>query len=174
MALTHHGSKKVSYFRNFIFGVEDGLVSTVAFLAGISVASVSKEILFLSGIVLIFVEAFSMAAGAFLSEESTEEYEGKVQRTTPYFTAAIMFVSYFSAGLIPLLPYVFFTPMLAFGSSILLSLLALFVLGVISGELSKISVTKSALRMVFVGGLAIGVGLIVSTLVQNNFLNELI
>jgi len=87
----------LSYFRNFIFGVEDGLVSTVAFLAGVSVANVDTKTLFVSGVVLIFVEAFSMAAGSFLSEESTEEYEQKsvVRSLIPIGGAVVMFFSYF-------------------------------------------------------------------------------
>ena len=63
----------VSYFRNFIFGVEDSLVSTVGLLSGIAIADVPGHTIFLTGVVLIFVEAFSMAAGTFLSEYSAEE-----------------------------------------------------------------------------------------------------
>ena len=42
--------------RNFTFGVEDSLVSTVALLAGIAIANVETKTIVLTGIVLIFVE----------------------------------------------------------------------------------------------------------------------
>jgi VIT1/CCC1 family predicted Fe2+/Mn2+ transporter len=64
----------ISYFRNFIFGVEDGLVSTVGLISGIAVADVPKETIFVTGIILILVEAVSMAAASFLSENSANEY----------------------------------------------------------------------------------------------------
>ena len=60
--------------RNFVFGIEDSLVSTVGLLSGVAVAAVPRETIILIGVVLILVEAFSMAVGSFLSEQSTEEY----------------------------------------------------------------------------------------------------
>jgi VIT1/CCC1 family predicted Fe2+/Mn2+ transporter len=52
---------KTIYLRNFIFGVEDSLVSTVGLLSGVAVAGVASRTILLTGVVLIFVEAFSMA-----------------------------------------------------------------------------------------------------------------
>ena len=59
---------RVSYVRSFAFGVEDGLVSTVGLLAGVSTADVSRRDILITGAILIVVEAFSMATGSFLSE----------------------------------------------------------------------------------------------------------
>ena len=162
----------LSYFRNFIFGVEDGLVSTVAFLAGVSVANVDTKTLFVSGVVLIFVEAFSMAAGSFLSEESTEEYEQKsvVRSLIPIGGAVVMFFSYFIAGLIPLLPYILFTGSLAMVISVVCTLFALLVLGFVSGTLSGVRAIKSGIRAVIVGGLAIALGIFVGSFAEANFL----
>ena len=57
--------KTALYLRNFIFGVEDSLVSTVGLLSGVAVANVDQATIFLTGMVLIFVEAFSMGVGSF-------------------------------------------------------------------------------------------------------------
>ena len=54
------------YFSSFIFGVEDSLVSTVGLLSGVAVAGVTRTDIFITGIILIFVEAFSMGVGNFL------------------------------------------------------------------------------------------------------------
>src|SRR3989344_7763433 len=94
----------VSFLRNFVFGVEDSLVSTVGLLSGIALATVPAKTIFLTGVVLIFVEAFSMAAGTYLSESSAEVYaNGTDTPTKPNVLAAvIMFFSYFVSGFIPL------------------------------------------------------------------------
>ena len=146
------------FLRNLVFGVEDGLVSTVGLLSGIAIAGVARETIFLTGVVLIFVEAFSMAAGSFLSEASVEEMDGGEDDTRGSVVAGIiMFAAYFLAGLIPLLPYLKFEVSDAFPLSILGSVGALFLLGYWSGRNTK-SAWRKAVRMALVGGLAILVG----------------
>lgn len=158
-----HNFSSASYLRNFIFGVEDSLVSTVGLLSGVAITGAETRTIFVTGIILIFVEAFSMAVGSFLSEHSADEFMQKTETSfrQPLFLGGVMFISYFVAGFIPLLPYVFFPINLAFWYSIGLSLFALFVLGVVSAKLSKISFIKSGVRMLIVGGIAIAVGVLV-------------
>ncbi len=153
----------ISYLRNFVFGVEDSLVSTVGLLSGIAIAGVTRETLFVTAIVLISVEAISMSAGSFLSESSVEAYSTKSDSPTKnsYLSTFIMFVSYFISGFIPLIPYLIFPTTKAFFISIVASILALGVLGVISAKISKTNISKSVLRMVFVGGLATLTGVII-------------
>lgn len=162
-------SRKLSaiYGRNFIFGAEDGIVSTVGLLSGIAVANVDRSTIFLTGTVLIFVEAFSMSIGSFISEDETEEYieRKKVKPTHSIFAAIIMFFSYFIAGLIPLLPYTIFASSTSV-ISIVASLIALFMLGAISAKLYKINVVKHALQMLLMGAAAIAVGIAVGKLVN--------
>lgn len=154
-------TNSVSYFRNFIFGVEDSLVSTVGLLSGIAIAGVAKETIFVTGVVLIFVEAFSMAAGSFLSEYSAEGFIGSGEDPSrgSFISGVIMFFSYAISGIIPLSPYLILPVGSALKFSVILSVLALFVLGVISGRVSKINVVKSGMRMAVIGGIAIAVGL---------------
>lgn len=149
--------------RNFIFGVEDSLVSTVGLLSGVAIAGVTKSDLFITGVVLIFVEAFSMASGSFLSEHSAEVYENKKDNSLvkPLFAALIMLFSYFLSGFIPLMPYILFPREMAFILSISVSLISLFFLGVIGGVLFRTNFLRRGLEMLIVGGLAIGVGVIV-------------
>lgn len=155
-----------TYLRNFIFGVEDSLVSTVGLLSGVAIAGMPRESIFLTGVVLVFVEAFSMAAGSFLSETSAEEYahNGSAKGTRSARAGAVMFASYFVAGFIPLFPYVAWERAAAFPLSILFSILALVLLGAVSGRMTGARVTKSALRMGIVGGIAIAVGAAVGLL----------
>lgn len=147
--------------RNFTFGVEDSLVSTVGLLAGIAIASVDTKTIVLTGTVLIFVEAFSMGVGSLLSEQSVEEYQSnkEVALSKPIVAATVMFVSYVVAGFIPLAPYVFSTSRIAVWWSVGLTLLSLALLGALNAHIFRVRVWKDAIMTLLMGGLAIGVGI---------------
>lgn len=155
-----------SYIRTFVFGVEDSLVSTVGLLSGIAIADVPQKTIFLTGVVLIFVEAFSMAVGSFLSENTAEEYIRHTEEPlrVSLTDAAIMFFSYFISGLIPLLPYLALDVRGAFWTSILLSLAFLFFLGLAGARLARVPIMRRGFRMLIVGGVAIAVGILVGRL----------
>ena len=163
-----HDHRAVSYFRNFIFGVEDSLVSTVGLLSGVALAGMSRSNIVVAGIVLIFVEAFSMGVGSFLSESSAEEYEEHTEKINrrPITASGIMFLSYFVSGFIPLSPYLLVPINLAFPLSVVFSLAALFLLGIVSGRISKTGMVKNGTRMLTIGGAAVIVGIVVGQLAK--------
>jgi VIT1/CCC1 family predicted Fe2+/Mn2+ transporter len=153
--------QNVLYFRNFIFGVEDSLVSTVGLLSGIVIGGVPRNTIFLTGVVLILVEAFSMAAGSFLAESSAEEYLSTAAvDTKPFWGSIVMFFSYFIAGLIPLAPYMFVSTNGALYVSVGVSLLALFILGLVGGSLTHGKILSRGVRMMLIGGIAIIAGML--------------
>jgi VIT1/CCC1 family predicted Fe2+/Mn2+ transporter len=148
------------YLRSIVFGVNDSLVSTVGFLAGISVAGVPTPTIVLTGIVYALVEAFSMAMGSFLSEESAEEYISKsnVNDRPSVIAAILMFISCVLASLIPLIPYMLYTADTAFVASICLSVASLFIVGMVSARFSHLPVVWRGVRMASLGGAAIVMG----------------
>jgi len=154
------------YFRNFVFGVEDGLVSTVGLLSGIAIAGVARETIILTGIVLILVEGFSMAIGSFLSESSEEDYraQAEVAHTKAVTSAVVMFFSYSAAGFVPLAPYLVFSGTQAFATSVVCSLVALFALGSFGGRVSHTGLVRGAVRMTIIGGLAVVLGVLVGSM----------
>ena len=166
--LTVNADPHVSYFRNFIFGVEDSLVSTVGLLSGIAVAGLSRATIVITGAVLILVEAFSMAAGSYLSEYSAESYatHSETPSRGDFVSSLIMFFSYFVTGFIPLLPYVFWPSDSALWVSVAFSIAALLLLGVVGAKVARIHVLKNTLRMVLVGSLAIAVGMLAGELLS--------
>ena len=149
--------------RNIIFGIEDSLAATVGLLSGIAAEHVPYQTILLTGFVYIFVEAFSMGIGSFLSEESAQEYEEK--RTVTSMRAAsggvVMFISCVVAGFIPILPYLVLPFEYAMPGSIVLSLLVLALLGYAQARLSKKPIWPRVLRIVLLGGTAILVGIVV-------------
>ena len=165
----HKKDNKELYLRNIIFGISDSLVSTVGLLSGIDVSgTTTRQAIILTGIVYAFVEAFSMAVGSFLSEQSVEEYEvsGEVAENKPFTAGIVMFLSFVLASFIPILPYVLFNLSVALWVSIFLSIATLFILGLVSAKMVKVKMTKQAIRMALLGGAAILIGVIVGKFVR--------
>jgi len=145
--------------RNFIFGAEDSLVSTLGILFGIASANeFNNHQLLVAGLITIVVEATSMGAGSFLSEESAIEIDGR-KKLTPLSDGIIMFFSYFFAGFIPLAPYLFFDTSTARYVSVGASLLALFILGYIPNKKAR-----SGFKMALVASFAALLGFIVANI----------
>ncbi|OGH69067.1 MAG: hypothetical protein A3I29_01300 [Candidatus Magasanikbacteria bacterium RIFCSPLOWO2_02_FULL_44_11] len=73
----HHqkNSLSVSIIREIVFGMEDGLVSTMGAVTGIAAASQNHFIVILSGVVIIAVESISMGVGSYLSTKSENEID---------------------------------------------------------------------------------------------------
>ena len=157
-----------AYMRNFIFGVEDSLVSTAGLLSGVASAGVSRGNILATGIILIFVEAFSMAVGSFLSERSAEEYLARAElpNRRSVGVGSVMFISYFATGFIPLFPYLVFDVSVAFPASIIASLITLFILGLVAARVFRVKLLRSGVRMLVVGGLAIALGVAVGSFVR--------
>lgn len=151
---------KPDQFRNIIFGIEDSLVSTVGVLFGISTAITDKKAFITAGLVVIGVAGLSMGAGAFLSETSTKELKGNKGPEKPLLDSISMLFSYLFAGFIPLLPYLIMSPSEGRVASVVVSVVALFVLGYIPGKN-----IKSGLRMAVIAGFAILVGYLIGNFV---------
>ncbi len=160
--------QSVEYLRNFIFGVEDSLVSTVGLVSGVAVAGMANKGVVLTGVVLVSVEAFSMAVGSLLSENSADEYESKkeVALSDSFGYAIVMFASYLVSGLLIVGPYMFFKPAEALWSSIGISVAGLFLLGAWSARMARVHWLKRAFTMAGIGGLTILLGIAVGQLVD--------
>lgn len=164
--LFYRKRKSDVYLRNFIFGVEDSLVSTVGLLAGVAAADISHSAIITTGLVLIVVEGFSMGIGSFLTEETTEEMAGKKLQTLESIKGAVtMLISYCLAGLLPLAPYTFLKGSTAVNISIALSLFGLMTLGYgTSVYYKRKSPIMRAIKMLMLGGSAIIVGIMIGKL----------
>ena len=164
---THSLLRDPIFVRNLVFGVEDGLVSTVGFVSGFAQTQTSAGVLGFGSIILILVEAFSMAAGSFLSESSVEDMNGKnILVWESVLGGVVMFLSYAIAGFIVVLPYFFLPIARAIPAAVATTLLMLAVLGFVSSRLSGRDPTSRILRMVIVGGLAVIFGVFIGQLVS--------
>ena len=59
--------------REFVFGIQDGLISTVGLLAGVQSATENNAVVLLTGMTSMFAGAISMAAGSYLSSSAEKE-----------------------------------------------------------------------------------------------------
>ena len=62
-----------SRIREFVFGIQDGLISTVGLLAGIQGATENNLVVIVAGFTAMFSGAISMAAGSYLSSGAQKE-----------------------------------------------------------------------------------------------------
>ena len=75
----HHGHEdwhtpRGRAIREVIFGMNDGLVTTVGFLAGVTISLAEYRLVLLAAVAEIVAGAFSMAIGAYLSTKSQREF----------------------------------------------------------------------------------------------------
>ena len=213
--LTHKSLERGKFIRHYIFGAEDGLISTLGFLSGITGAGISHLIIIIVGLAEIFAAALSMGIGTYLSSKSQIElkqrkieiekeiierypkFEKKELETmyrkkgfkgnelkkivnkifqnkqillkemlafelginpkkfeNPKKSAFIMFISFFILAMIPLSPYLVFPNEIAIFMSVILTVLALFLVGAVKTRLTKRNWLDSGLEMMFLGLIA--------------------
>lgn len=73
-------SKVLHSVREIVFGLEDGIVSTLGAITGIAAGTQNGFVVILAGFVIIFVESLSMSAGTFLSSKSENELKERMLR----------------------------------------------------------------------------------------------
>lgn len=151
------------YVRAIVFGMTDALVSTVGLLAGVSTAGASHSLVVVTGVVYAIVEAFSMAMGNYLAEETGEEYDAgrEVKGMKPLLVALVMFVTSALVALIPIAPYILLDGPVALVVSVALSVVALFVAGALGARAAGVSMLSHGVRMAALGGAAILIGIVV-------------
>ena len=62
-----------SRIREFVFGIQDGLISTVGLLAGVQGATENSFVVIVTGFTAMFSGAISMAAGSYLSSVAQKD-----------------------------------------------------------------------------------------------------
>lgn len=83
-----------SRIREFVFGIQDGLMTTVGLLAGVQGATENNTVVIITGLTSMFAGAISMAAGSYLSSSAEKEIfdkelrdAGELAENEPYLAA---------------------------------------------------------------------------------------
>lgn len=150
------------YLRSIVFGFQDALVSTTGVIAGVAIGTQDKSIVLLAGVVTIMVEALSMSFGQYQSEKAVHQMDKNGKHTDSLLIGgSLMWISYFLGGLVPLLPIAIFRLPEATIISVVFALIGLFILGLSKARLVGVSHLRSAFEILFLGGFATAVGILV-------------
>jgi len=153
-------SKK--YLPEFVYGGMDGTITTFAVVAGVIGASLSSTVILILGFANLFADGFSMAVSNYLSEKSKEELMGdENKKSLASKKATVTFFSFLVIGFIPLISFVFAAVVNSsailksqFLYSILLTALALIIIGWLKGVATEKNKVKSSLQTLIIGGVA--------------------
>ena len=74
----HYQSSYADVLKEMVFGMEDGMVSTLGSITGIAIGSGNITVVLLAGVVIISVEAISMGIGSYVSNVSEEEMHARM------------------------------------------------------------------------------------------------
>jgi VIT1/CCC1 family predicted Fe2+/Mn2+ transporter len=92
--------------REFVFGIQDGLLSTVGLLSGVSAATENRAIVLLTGIAAGITGGVSMATGSYLAARTEEEIfekefldQERLAASQPYLAQEALLESLVAEGL---------------------------------------------------------------------------
>jgi VIT1/CCC1 family predicted Fe2+/Mn2+ transporter len=71
---THHGRPSHRYIGNVVYGGLDGIITTFAVVSGVAGAALGAHVVLILGLANLLADGFSMALGAYLSQQSEREY----------------------------------------------------------------------------------------------------
>src|SRR6266540_1427559 len=164
--------------RAAIFGVNDGLVSNLSLVMGVTGGEAGRSFILLAGLAGLLAGAFSMGAGEFISVTSQRElFEREIaleseeitaldtmareelglnpeELGSPLRVAVSSFIAFATGAVVPVIPWLLAAGTAAFVASIILSTLALFLVGAGISLLTGRSAARSGLRQLMVGGAA--------------------
>ena len=121
------------YIRDIVYGANDGIITTFAVVAGVTGGSLPARAVLIVGAANLFADGLSMGVGNYLSIRSNESAraaeELPEEEANPARHGIATFLAFFFAGAIPLLPYVFPVFPHSMPASVVLTFVALFVVG---------------------------------------------
>ncbi len=92
-----------AYLPELIYGANDGIVTTLAVVAGVTGAQLSTQVILILGFANLFADGASMGASNILSERSKAEARPSLRQASRKGVAT--FAGFVVAGIVPLLAY---------------------------------------------------------------------
>ena len=144
------------YIRELIYGANDGIITTFAVVAGVAGGGLPLRVVLIIGAANLLADGLSMAVGNYLSIQSHESVleaqDLPEEEAFPIRHAAATFFAFAVAGIVPLVPYMI--PRLAgdrFVWSLVLTLLAMFVIGSSRALIANVRWWKAGFEMLGLG-----------------------
>jgi vacuolar iron transporter family protein len=76
----HEEASRGAALRNFVFGTADGLVTVLAFVAGVSASLATRKLVLMAGVAEMFAGAVSMGLGAFLGTRAERDWYARERK----------------------------------------------------------------------------------------------
>jgi vacuolar iron transporter family protein len=165
------------YVGDFVYGANDGIVTTFAVVAGAMGAHLSSGIVIILGLANLAADGFSMGASNFLAlkaEKEMEKSKGRNHDKVPIQHGIVTFLAFLSVGIMPLIPYFFSAEQnIQFIASGILAGIMFFGVGAGRTLMTGGSFVKAGGEMLFVGGIAAAVAYFIGMGVRAIFCREL-
>jgi predicted membrane protein (TIGR00267 family) len=167
------------FLRDIIFGANDAILTNLGIIAGFTVALKDNHYIVLACLVDIFISAFAMSFGTFMSRTSEQDFlKTKLNEQTlndasdamghPFTASVIMWITYILSGIIPLLPFFFgLQATTALVIAMIVGIGTFFILGLVKGAITKTHILHSGLQFLFFGVISAVIGLVVGRLANN-------
>jgi len=179
MARHHHHYREAKFLRrgerlrDFVFGYNDGAVTTLAVITALTFGSAGNLVVILGALANIFGSGISFALGDYISiksqiavfrtfstnkklsrheREEAQDIMGQFDR--PARIAGIAFGAFVLAGSISLVPFIFMEGMQAWMTSITVTFLGIFSVGMMRAKYTHGNVLRSGAEMLAVAILA--------------------
>lgn len=150
------------YVREFIYGANDGIITTFAVVAGVAGGGLPLRAVLIVGAANLLADGLSMGVGNYLSirayESVREAQQLPEEEAFPFRHGAATFLAFVAIGIVPLLPYMI--PGLLvdrFIVSCVLTLAALFAVGASRALITNVQWWTAGLEMLGLGAVVAGV-----------------
>ena len=139
--------------RDAVFGIMDGMIDTIATIAGVYAATNSNFIVFIAGLSTLVAEAASMGFGSYLSTRVKAQFLKANRKKTfnrPISEAVLYLFATLAGGLFILVPFALNITN-AFYYSALVAFALLFSLGYSTSRLTKINPIRGGMEIAAFG-----------------------
>lgn len=150
-------SKVAHYLPDFVFGANDGLITTFAIVSGVAGANLSTRVVLILGVSNLLADGLSMGASNYLSRRSSERPEDR-DAADAMRHGWVTFGGFVVAGSVPLVAYV--TPIAAddrYLAALVLTMVTLFVVGAARSLSTHAPWIRSGMEMLLIGAAAAAV-----------------
>lgn len=174
--------KKGVYVGDFVYGANDGVVTTFAVVAGAMGALLPQGVIIILGLANLLADGFSMGASNYLalrSEKELRDVRGanaaidNIDGNTNHLVqhGLITFVAFIIAGSIPLIPYLFSmgNPQISFILSSVFTAVTFWFVGAARTLLTGGNPWKAGTEVLVIGGLASLAAFVIGWAVKTSF-----
>ncbi len=162
----HHRTRHIPFgasnFLSVLEGIEGGFAIFAGIIAGLSFENISRDLLIMTAVISLVVNAFNCSTVRFSSEHYLDELDGREKRSWVHaylLPASVEFLTYLIVSVIAVLPLVFIADqMTAVWSSVVLTEVILFLVGCYRGRLLGLHAVRDGFELAGIGMLIIGFG----------------